>query len=90
MAEDDQRPLLRFEEEDEYEIQRQKVRNLCSEGGDASAIKDIINISGSTSVSPTIEFDNIVAIFVVAFDTRSGLNACFHHLDFRIFINIYF
>ncbi|XP_041375104.1 DENN domain-containing protein 11-like [Gigantopelta aegis] len=72
MAEDDQRPLLTFEEEDEYEIQRQKVRNLCSEHGSTSPIKDVINISGSTSVSPTTEFDNIVAIFVVAFDTRSG------------------
>lgn len=75
MAEHDKSPLLKFDQLDDYETQRQQIRHLYennerSSGGDGS--NDVITISGSTSASVLAEPDNVVAIFVVAFDTRTG------------------
>ncbi len=75
MAENDKSPLLKFDQLDDFDIQRQQIRQLYqnneqTNGGENS--NDVITISGSTSNSVLIEPDHVVAIFVVAFDTRTG------------------
>lgn len=75
MAADDKSPLLNGTEEDEFDIPRQKIKSLYQSSnvaGYSDGDDETINISGSTSASNLAEYDHIVAIFVVAFDTRSG------------------
>lgn len=80
MALDDKLPLLQTEEHEQFgtlSTTRRRVipsSNLAllpdSDRGDSSRI----TISASPSVSSLADNDYIVAIFVVAFDTRSGIH----------------
>ncbi|XP_050398253.1 DENN domain-containing protein 11 [Patella vulgata] len=73
MAADDRTPLLKHDENefDPFESSRRQLRKLISSGNDKT-LSETISISGSTSVTTLTELDNIVAVFVVAFDIRSG------------------
>ncbi|XP_064641137.1 DENN domain-containing protein 11-like isoform X2 [Lineus longissimus] len=81
MAEEEKSPLLEGLESTDvnYRGPRETVRDLYRRGnrlginGQFSVDSDrSINISSSNSVQNLAEVDHIVAIFVVAFDTRSG------------------
>jgi hypothetical protein len=81
MAEEEKSPLLEGLESTDvnYRGPRETVRDLYRRGnrlglnGQFSVDSDrSINISSSNSVQNLGEVDHIVAIFVVAFDTRSG------------------
>ena len=85
MAEEEKTPLLVNVEEvnvepfREFDGPRQQIRNLFesdkvlgSSGRFVDRDEDRINLSASNSFQNLSELDYIVAIFVVAFDTRSG------------------
>ena len=84
MADEEKAPLLVNEEPDpvDYRGPRQKIRSLYQServsGGFASGDEGRINISASNSISNLAEIDQIVSIFVVAFDTRSGIFSLIH------------
>lgn len=74
MADDDKSPLLKLEEdEDEIDSPRRQIHSLFQRENNHVIEEEAINISGSNSASNLAEDDHIVAIFVVAFDTRSGV-----------------
>ena len=81
MATDERLPLLVEDEPSDFPSYTPK--NLVPQSlgpiSERSKNNERITISSSSSVITLAEKDTIVAIFVVAFDTRSGKNLKFNH-----------
>ncbi|KAI8759431.1 DENN domain-containing protein 11-like [Biomphalaria glabrata] len=72
MASDERLPLLNEDETRDYPLYTPKSLVPQSLGPFRDVQGDKINISASSSATTLAEHDSIIALFVVAFDTRSG------------------
>lgn len=76
----DEQPLLKDNDYDEFHVSRRRVYQSSNLGLDTENDRGDLNritIRRSFSASSLGENDLIVAIFVVAFDTRSGNTSLF-------------
>ncbi|KAH9515644.1 DENN domain-containing protein 11 [Bulinus truncatus] len=72
MASEERLPLINEDETRDYALYTPKSLVPNSLGPFRDALGDKITISASDSVTTIAEQDSIIALFVVAFDTRSG------------------
>lgn len=78
MADGDRQPLLQDDEEN-ADTPQQKIKNLYSSksvlGRNNTSLENgnaVVNLTKNKAVTCLLEEDNLVAIFVVAFDTKAG------------------
>ncbi len=78
MADGDRQPLLQ-EYEENFETPQQKIKNLYTSksvlGRNNTGLENsnaVVNLNKNKAVTCLLEEDNLVAIFVVAFDTKAG------------------